>query len=107
MKPADNITPTAEALIIKKISLWRLRAGTIFPRSGMQTPIALATTIDRRAAILHLSRFGSTRKIRIEKVKNWLLLLNPFIMLIVNVIEGGRAIYTYREMREARERYIM
>lgn len=54
MKPVDNITPAAKALMIKKISFSGLNAGITLPRSGIQTPIALATSIDANAAILYL-----------------------------------------------------
>ncbi|CAI9787115.1 unnamed protein product [Fraxinus pennsylvanica] len=45
----------AKAFIMKKKLLSGLKAGMVFPKTGRQTPIALATRIDASAANLYLS----------------------------------------------------
>ncbi|PON88508.1 hypothetical protein TorRG33x02_157220 [Trema orientale] len=63
MKPVARITPAAKALTMKKISFSGRRVGIFFPKTGRETPTALATSIEVIATSLNckalaLSRFS-------------------------------------------------
>ncbi|PPS04812.1 hypothetical protein GOBAR_AA15850 [Gossypium barbadense] len=53
INPVDNMTPAAKALMTKKMSFLGRKASIVFPSSGKQTPMALATRIETIAAILY------------------------------------------------------
>ncbi|KAJ0590664.1 hypothetical protein HanIR_Chr04g0200001 [Helianthus annuus] len=54
IKPVANMTPAANALIIKKPSFSGLKAGTTLPMKGIHTPRAPATRMEASAMSLYL-----------------------------------------------------
>ncbi|KAJ0928548.1 hypothetical protein HanRHA438_Chr04g0195321 [Helianthus annuus] len=53
IKPVANMTPAANALIIKKPSFSGLKAGTTLPMKGIHTPSAPATRMEASAMSLY------------------------------------------------------